>query len=114
MWSFLVNFSPEVYKLTLSVITEGASEEALRKSKLIERLTMPNKIDGKVTLIPTIPIIRPAPPPPRCQDNNYHNSSHLDNLLPWSSHHQTNPSHQAKEPAYLWPFPTGLVKANTT
>lgn len=63
MRSFSNNFELEFYNCTLPDIIRGASEETLRTCDLISKTTMPKKIDGKVTLIPAIPILRPAPPP---------------------------------------------------
>lgn len=60
MWIFSVNFSLEQFNCMLSVeSTEGLPE---KDCPLIEKHTMPKKLNGKIALIIVIPVVRPPCP----------------------------------------------------
>lgn len=63
MRMFSVNFWPEQFNWTLPTpSTERRSEDELRTCPLIEKPTIPRKLDGKVTLIPIVWVVRPSLP----------------------------------------------------
>lgn len=66
MRMFFDNFGLENYNWTLpNESTKGELEEELRRCELVEKPVMPKKLDGKVSLIPTIPVFIPAPSQPQ-------------------------------------------------
>lgn len=66
MRMFSLKFGPKQFNCTLSTKSvEGLPEEELRNWPLKEKPTMPNKLDKKIALIPTTPIVNLPPPPAR-------------------------------------------------
>lgn len=64
MHMFLVNFGLENFNCTLlEKLAKGLLEEELRNCVLIEKPIKPKKLDGKVALMPAIPVVRPLPWP---------------------------------------------------
>lgn len=63
--SFALNQSPKNYNWMLPNALQETSEDRLMTANLIPRPRMAHKLDGTVTMIPAIHIVRPPPPPQR-------------------------------------------------
>lgn len=59
----MINFGPDQFNgIILAPSAEDLSEDTLWNYQLIEKPTIPKKLDGKIPLIPAVPMVRPSPP----------------------------------------------------